>query len=127
VLKSIAVSGILVVATLGGSAPLTAQARSAVSSAELESAVLSTAPAPNQAAVQSFLRNERVTEAASRMGFRTADLAARVSTLDEATLSQVAGRAHAANLDLAGGSDTVVISTTAIIIALLVIILLVAI
>jgi hypothetical protein len=124
VLKSIAVLGILVVATLGASAPLAAQARSAVSSAELESAVLTAAPATNRAAVQSFLLNDRVTQAASRMGFRTADLAARVSTLDEATLSQVAGRVHAANLDLAGGNDTVVISTTAIIIALLIIIIL---
>ena len=125
-LKSIAVLGILVVATLGASAPLAAQTRSAVSSAELESAVLTAAPAPNRAAVQSFLLNDRVTEAASHMGVSTAYLAARVSTLDEATLSQVAGRVHAASLDLAGGSDTVVISTTAIIIALLVIILIVA-
>jgi hypothetical protein len=123
-LKSLAVLGSLALATLAGTAPLAAQARSVVSSAELESAVL-TPPAGNQAAVQHFLQDERVTEIAGRMGIRTADLAAGVSTLDEATLSQVAGRIHAADLDLAGGSNTVVISTTAIIIALLVVILLI--
>lgn len=122
-LKSLAISGILVLATLGASAPLAAQARSAVSSAELESAVL-TSPAPNQAAVQSFLQDARVTEAASRMGVSTADLAAGASTLDESTLNQWAERTRAADRGLAGGSDTVVISTTAIIIGLLILILL---
>ena len=123
-LKSIAVLGILALATPGASAPLAAQGRSAVSSAELESAVLS-APAANQAAVQRFLQDDRVTEVASRMGVRTADLAAGISTLDEATLSQVAERTRAADRDLAGGDDKIIISTTAIIIALLIIILLV--
>ena len=122
-LKHIAVVGFLALATLGPSAPLAAQARSAVSSAELESAVL-TAPAANQAAVQRFLQDDRVTEAASSMGIRTAALAARVSMLDEATLDQVAERTRAAYRDLAGGGhSTVVISTTAIIIGLLILIL----
>jgi hypothetical protein len=73
--------------------------------------------------VQRFLQDDRVTEAASRMGVRTADLAAGVSTLDEAALSQVAERTRAADRDLAGGGETVIISTTAIIIILLVLIL----
>jgi len=122
VLKSIAVSGILALATLGASAPLAAQTRSAVSSTELESAVLK-APATNRETVQRFLRDSRVTEIAKKMGIQTADLAAGVSTLDEATLSQVAERTRAADRDLAGG-DTVVISTTVIIIVLLILILL---
>ena len=121
-LKSIAVSGILALATLGASAPLAAQTRSAVSSTELESAVLK-APATNRETVQRFLRDSRVTEIAKKMGIQTADLAAGVSTLDEATLSQVAERTRAADRDLAGG-DTVVISTTVIIIVLLILILL---
>lgn len=122
-LKSVAVFGVLALAALGASAPLAAQARSAVSSAELESAVLA-APATNQAAVQRFLQDERVTGVASRMGVRTATLAADVSMLDEATLSQVADRTRAANRDLAGGSQNIVISATALIIILLVLILL---
>jgi len=123
VLKSLAVLGSLVLVAVGASAPLAAQARSAVSSAELQSAVL-TAPASNQATVQRFLQDDRVIAAASRMGVRTADLAAGVSTLDETTLDQVAERTRAADFNLAGGGhETVVISTTAIIIILLVLIL----
>lgn len=121
-LKLIAVTGILALATLGASAPLAAQTRSAVSSTELESAVLK-APATNQETVQRFLRDSRVTAVATKLGIRTADLAAVVSTLDEVTLSQVADRTRAADRDLAGG-DQVVISTTVIIIVLLVLILL---
>jgi len=51
------------------------------------------------------------------------ELAAIVSTLDEATLSQLADRTRAADRDLAGG-DQIVISTTVIIIILLILILL---
>jgi hypothetical protein len=122
VLKSIAVSGILALATLGPSVPLAAQTRSAVSSIELDSAVLN-APATNREIVQRFLRDSRVTAVATKMGIRTVDLAAGVSMLDDATLSQVAERTRAADRDLAGG-DTVVISTTVIIIVLLILILL---
>ncbi len=121
-LKFIAVSGILALATLGTSTPLAAQARTAVSSTELESAVLK-APAANQEAVQRFLRDSVVTEVATKLGIRTADLAAVVSTLDEATLSQVADRTRAADRDLAGG-DQIIVSTTVVIIILLILILL---
>jgi hypothetical protein len=123
-LKMIAVSGILALATLGASAPLAAQTRTAVSSTELESAVLNKAPSTNQATVQRFLQDSRVMDVAAKMGIQTSALAATVSTLDEATLSQVADQTRAADRELAGG-DTVVISTTLIIIVLLVIILLV--
>lgn len=123
-LKSTAVLGILVVAALGASAPLAAQERSAVSSTELESAVLTAPAASNQATVQSFLQNDRVTETASHMGIRTADLAARVSTLNEAALSQVADRIRGEDPALAGGATTVVITSTVIIIALLILIIL---
>jgi hypothetical protein len=123
VLKIILIPGILALATLGATAPLAAQSRSAVSSTELDSAVLSTAPSTNQATVQRFLQDSRVADVASRMGIRTADLAAGVSTMNEAMLSQLADQTRAAERDLAGG-DTVVISTSVVIIVLLVIILL---
>ena len=121
-LKFIAVSGLVMLATVGASAPLAAQTRSTVSSTELESAVLK-APATNRETVQRFLQDSRVTEVATKLGIRTADLAAVVSTLDEATLSRLADRTRAADRDLAGG-DQIVISTTVIIIILLILILL---
>jgi hypothetical protein len=122
VLKLIAVSGILALATLGASTPLAAQARSAVSSTELDSAVLK-APATNQETVQRFLRDSTVREIATKLGIQAADLAASVSMLDEAMLNQVADRTRAAERDLAGG-DQLVISTTVVIIILLILILL---
>lgn len=121
-LKLIAVSAIVMLTTAGASAPVAAQTRSAVSITELESAVLK-APAPNQKAVQRFLQDSRVNEVAAKMGIQTSELAAIVSTLDEATLSQLADRTRAADRDLAGG-DQIVISTTVIIIILLILILL---
>lgn len=121
-LKLIAVSGILALATLGASTPLAAQARSAVSSTELDSAVLK-APATNQETVQRFLRDSTVREIATKLGIQAADLAASVSMLDEAMLNQVADRTRAAERDLAGG-DQLVISTTVVIIILLILILL---
>jgi hypothetical protein len=123
VLKSIALFGVLTVAMLGGSAPLAAQSRSGVSSTDLESAVI-TAPAPNQAAVQQFLQDERVIGVASSMGVSAADLANRVSTLDESTLSQVAERTRAADFNLAGGDQTIVLGTTAILLIIIIVILL---
>lgn len=102
--------------------PAAAQQRSAVSSTELRSAV-TTASEENRATVQRFLQDDKVIEAAKSMGLRTEDLSARVGQLDDATLSQVASRTRAADLDLIGGQDYVIISTTAIIIILLVLIL----
>ena len=121
-MRFIAVSGFLALATLGASAPLAAQTRSAVSSSELESAVLK-APVPNQKAVQRFLQDSRVKEVAAKMGIQTSELAAIVSTLDEGTLRQLADRTRAADRDLAGG-DQIIISTTVVIIILLILILL---
>lgn len=123
-LKYTAIIGILTLASLGGSAPLAAQARSAVRGSELESAVLA-APATNQAAVQQFLRDDRVIEAAAGIGVNAADLATRVSTLDDATLRQVAARTRADNRGLAGGDQRVVLGTTAILLIIIIIILLV--
>ncbi|HKV75778.1 MAG TPA: hypothetical protein VJN95_14765 [Gemmatimonadales bacterium] len=120
--KPLAYSGIVTLVTLAVSTPAAAQARSAVTASELETAVTAT-PAPNQAEVQRFLQDPRVVEAANGLGVRTSDLAARVGRLDEATLSQIATRTRATDPALAGGS-TVVITTTVIIIALLILIVL---
>ena len=122
-LKFVTVLGILGLATLSTSAPLAAQAPSAVSSSELESAVLSS-PASNQAAVQAFLQNDQVINVAKGMGVSTTDLANRVSTMDEASLSQVAERTRAADLGLAGGDQKIVIGTTALLLIIIIVILL---
>lgn len=101
---------------------LAAQQRSAVSSAELRSAVTH-APSDNRAVMQEFLQNDQVIRTAERMGLTSSDLAVKVGQLDDATLNQVADRTRAADLDLVGGKDYVIISTTAIIIILLILIL----
>ena len=102
--------------------PLTAQSRSAVSSADLSSAVTE-ARSVNRASILQFLQNDRVVSTANDMGLRIQDLSTRVATLDDATLSQVAERTRAADLGLAGGAEYVVLSTTVIIIILLILIL----
>ncbi len=119
-MKSLTVLGVLVLAAQ--TTPAMAQQRSAVNDAELRSAV-SAAPEADRAAVQQFLQNDRVIEAAKSLGVRSDDLAAKVSRLDNASLSQVAEQTRAANLDLVGGKEYVIISTTAIIIILLILIL----
>ena len=119
-LKRVMMAGVVVLAMQA--VPAMAQQRSAVTSAELRSAV-TTAPMANRATVQRFLQNDKVIETAKSMGLRTEDLSARVGQLDDATLTQVAERTRAADLDLIGGQDYVIISTTAIIIILLVLIL----
>jgi hypothetical protein len=122
--KHLAIPGILTVVVLSSAAPVAAQSRSAVSGAELERAVLerSARQTSNQETVQQFLRTDAVRQAGTRMGVNTDDLAAKVATLDEATLGNLAERTRAADQQLAGG-DTIVISATVVIIALLIIIL----
>jgi hypothetical protein len=122
VLKFIAVSGLVILATVGASVPLAAQTRSAVSGAELESAVLK-APATPRETVRRFLKDTRVVDVAAKLGIRTTDLAAAVRSLDEAALTKLADQTRAAERDLAGG-DQIIVSTTVVIIILLVLILL---
>ena len=66
-LKLMVVSAFTVLATVGVTTPLAAQTRSAVSSAELEAAVINT-PAANQETLQRFLRDNRVNEIAAKLG-----------------------------------------------------------
>jgi len=121
-LKGMAVPGLLAVLAMSATASLSAQAQSTISSSELESSV-TTAATPNRASVQQFLQNPRVIEQAGRLGVNPADLSARVNTMDESALRDIAARTRAANLDLAGGDQVVIISTTALIIILLILIL----
>lgn len=116
---------VIAAAALALAAPLAAQSRSVVSRGELDAAVAAR-PAAREAAVREFLATTQVQEVAGQMGLTPSELAARVATLDQATLDRMIQRAGGEERILAGGADTVVISTTAIIIGLLVIILLVA-
>jgi len=111
-------------AALGLTTPLLAQGRSAVTSAELETAV-ATRPAGTREAVRDFLAIPQVQKVADRMGVSTAELAAGVATLDQSSLDRIAQLGVVADRPLAGGDNTIVISTTAIIIGLLILILLV--
>lgn len=113
---------VLVVALQASPGTLAAQDRSSVSGADLQSAITDTR-AENSAAILQFLQSDRVIETAKSMGVRTETLSAKVASLDDATLNQVAERTHAAELGLAGGERYLLISTTAIIIILLILIL----
>ena len=110
--------------TLGLTAPLLAQSRSVVTGADLDAAVAAR-PAGNRDAVRQFLATDQVQTAAARMGVNPAELSARVGTLDQASLDQLAQRTGVGDPVLAGGDEKIVISATAVIIALLIIILLV--
>ena len=110
------------VAALGVTTPLLAQGRSAISSADLDAAV-SARPAGNREAVRNFLATDQVRNVAGRMGVNASDLSARVATLDQNSIDQIAAQAGAGDKALAGGASTIVISSTVIIIALLILIL----
>lgn len=115
---------LLAAAGLGLTAPLHAQDRSAITTAELEAAV-TVRPAGTRQAVRDFLALPQVQKVADRMGVSTADLSAGVAGLDQASLDRIAQQTAVGDRTLAGGANTIVISTTAIIIGLLILILLV--
>ena len=120
--KHLSLSVVITVAALGLTAPLSAQARSAVSSTELEAAVAERAGASRQA-IRDFLATDQAREVADRMGVDVSGLSALVATLDEAALNRLAEMAGISEEVLAGGADTIVISATTLIIILLLIIL----
>lgn len=120
--KRLSLSLITAIAALGFASPMMAQSRAAVSGAELEAAVATT-PSPRAEAVRALLSSEQAQKIAGQLGISAPDLAARVVTLDPATLEQLAQQSGYADQGLAGGADSVVISTTAIIIILLILIL----
>ena len=122
--KYLKLSTIIAVATLGFSAPLNAQSRAAVTSAELDAALV-TSQASRGQAVRQVLMSDQAQQLAGRMGISPAELSTRVEALDEAALNRLAERVQVNDRPLAGGDPHVlVISTTAIIIFLLLLILL---
>ncbi len=114
---------ILAIATIGFSAPLNAQSRTAVSSAELDAALVTSQASQGQA-VRELLLSDQAQQLAGRMGVGPAELSTRVEALDEAALNRLAERAQVDDKVLAGGDQVVILSTTAIIIFLLLLILL---
>ena len=110
------------VAALGATTPLLAQGRSAVSSTELD-AVVTARQAGNREAIRNFLATDQVRGVAGRMGVSTSNLSARVATLDQASVDQIAAQARSGDKALAGGASTIVISSTVVIIVLLILIL----
>ena len=122
--KHLSLSMVMAVAALGLTAPLSAQARSAVSSTELEAAVAER-PSAIREAVRDFLATDQARAVADRMGVSVSDLSSRLAGLDEASLQRIAEMAGIGDKALAGGVDTIVITTTTAIIILLLIIILV--
>ena len=120
--KPLSLSMLLAVTALGLTAPLSAQARSAVSVAELDAAVAER-PAPVRAAVLEFLATDRAQAVAAGMGTSVSELSAQVAGLDDASLNRIAEQAGIGDEALAGGADSIVISATTAIIILLIIIL----
>jgi len=123
-LKPLSLSMIMAVTALGLTAPLSAQARSAVSVAELDAAVAEQ-PSAVRVAVQEFLATDRAQALADGMGTSVSELSALVAGLDDASLNGIAERAGIGDEALAGGADSIVISATTAIIILLIIIILV--
>ena len=122
--KPLARSVFVGLVTLSVATPLLAQARTAVSDAELDAAVTAR-PAGTRQAVQAFLATDQAKSVAGQLGVDASELSARVATVDQASLTQLAQGTAIGDQILAGGANTVVISTTALIIILLVIIILV--
>ena len=120
--KHLPPSMVLAVAAISFAAPLHAQERSVVSSAELDAAVAAR-PATSREAIRNVLLTDQAQKVAGRMGISPSELSARVATLDSATLDRIAERTAASDPALAGG-DTVTISVTLLIVALLVLIIL---
>lgn len=99
------------------SAPLSAQARSTVTTATLDATIRGSA-VNNRSLVVGALSSSDAIAAAGKLGVSPTQLSDRVAALDDASVNQYAERIRA-------GGANVVISTTAIIIGLLILILLV--
>ena len=123
--KRLTRSIVIAVAAIILAAPLHAQGRTVVSSAELDASVAA-APATSRETVRNILLTDQARQVASRMGVSPAELSARAATLDSATLNGIVERTGASDPALAGGATTIVIGTTALIVALLVVIILLA-
>ena len=79
----------------------------------------------NREAIIGVLQHSQVRELAGRLGLSVTRAEDAVSTLGSTELAGLADSARAADIPLAGGSNTIVISTTALLLIIIIVILLV--
>lgn len=115
-------SALLAIVALGADAPLVAQERSAITTAELTAAV-GKAPSSRAEATRELLSGDQARKLAAAMGVSAEDLADRVGALDGVQLDRLGEQAGVNESLSMRRRDSVVLSTTAIIIILLVLIL----
>jgi hypothetical protein len=77
----------------------------------------------NRDAVLGVLHHSQVRELAGRLGLSVTRAEGAVSTLDSAELASLADQARMADVELAGGANTVVISTTTLLLIIIIVIL----
>ena len=114
----------IVIATLvlAVNAPLVAQGRSAVSSADLDAAV-ATSQSETRVRVEQFVNTAQVREAAEKLGISQATLSAKVAELDSTSLNAVARQIDLAQAPLAGGFSILGIGLVGIAVIILLIVL----
>ena len=115
----------LVVSVLLWGSPALAQQRHVVDLAVMHQAVADQAATDqqNRDAVLSVLHRAEVQDLAGRLGLNVTNAENAVPTLSSSELARLAGPAHMANVQLAGG-DTVVISVTTLLLLIILVILL---
>lgn len=96
-----------------------------VGTAELNTALAGQAAtdATNREAVTRVLQQEPVRALAGRLGLSLTRAEQAVATLGSAELASLADTARAADVQLAGGANTVIISTTTLLLIIIVVIL----
>ena len=77
----------------------------------------------NRDALIGVLQQSQVRELAGRLGLNVTRAETAVSTLDSAELASLADSARMADVQLAGGSNTIVISTTTLLLIIIIVIL----
>jgi predicted xylose isomerase-like sugar epimerase len=77
----------------------------------------------NRDAVIGVLQQSHVRELAGRLGLNVTRAENAVSTLDSVELASLAESARMADVQLAGGANTIVISTTTLLLILIIVIL----
>lgn len=77
----------------------------------------------NRDAVIGVLQQSHVRELAGRLGLNVTRAENAVSTLDSAELASLADSARMADVQLAGGADTLVISVTTLLLIIIIVIL----
>jgi len=107
---------------LAVSAPLAAQGRSAVSSADLDAAV-ATSQSETRVRVEQFVNTAQVRAAAEKLGISQATLSAKVAELDSTSLNAVARQIDLAQAPLAGGFSILGIGLVGIAVIILLIVL----